>query len=72
MQHRPNCRGELKIIADIPHRSMRAPVFEHILSHLGLAARAPSAAELVCGHDQAVAVLLSRRLIERKVWTSDK
>jgi len=37
MAHRPNCGGELKIIASI----MEQPVIEKILTHLGLQARAP-------------------------------
>ena len=37
-----------------------------------VAPTAQSAAELAFGSDQAVAVLLSQRLIGRKVWTSDK
>lgn len=41
LEHCPNCDGELKIVAAIPHRSMRAPVIDRILSHLGLPARAP-------------------------------
>ena len=37
MAYCPNCGGELKIIAAI----MGQPVFEKILTHLGLQARAP-------------------------------
>ena len=37
MEHRPNCGGEMKIIAAI----LEAPVIEKILTHLGLQARAP-------------------------------
>jgi len=37
LEHRPNCGGELKIIAAI----LQAPVIERILAHLGLQARAP-------------------------------
>ena len=37
LEHCPNCRGELKIIAAI----LEAPVIERILTHLGLQARAP-------------------------------
>ena len=37
LEHCPNCAGALKIIAAI----LEAPVIEHILSHLGLPARAP-------------------------------
>ena len=37
LEHCPNCGGELKIIPAI----LEAPVIECILTHLGLAARAP-------------------------------
>lgn len=39
LEHCPNCGGEVKIIAAI----VEAPVIERILTHLGLAARAPPA-----------------------------
>ena len=37
MQHRPNCGGELMIIAAI----LEQPVIEKVLTHLGLQSRAP-------------------------------
>ena len=37
IEHCPNCRGELQIIAAI----LEKPVIERILTHLGLQARAP-------------------------------
>jgi len=37
LEHRPNCGGELKIIAAIQEQ----PVIEKVLTHLGLQARAP-------------------------------
>ena len=44
LEHRPNCGGELKIIAAI----LEQPVIEKILTHLGLQARAPPRAP-ACG-----------------------
>jgi hypothetical protein len=50
LEHCPNCRGELKIIAAI----LETPVIERILTHLGLQARAPPRAP-ARGHMQQAA-----------------